>query len=359
MSIQSMVFVLEDSEATGSERLVLLALANHVNGGRGDDWTVWPSVATIASEARISKRTAQATLRRLEKDGRIREAGKGPKGTIKYAIVRDCPLDQSGGAESAPPQITTPGGEAGGSEGVSQAAPEPEGGTGRGTGTPQRRSAVADEEQQVWNEWDRVALKPFGRTGTLTDPRLASIRKALKASEGGVTMVLAAIRAKVHYWSGAAPERLMPNAKSRLEISEVLAPSMKQAGTNATDYIAKSAAEDPGVDWSPARPAAALSEEEKAAAWRDHHLPHVHRYRSELLHIWGAERAALSAGLEKMRVGAQPDITPEEHVVLRKYEREMDNLAAAAKLYADTLRQLGWTVTPHNDGTIEFEAPTA
>src|SRR5258708_30494401 len=50
----------------GSERLVLLALAYHADPlGRNS----FPSVATIAAKARVSERTAQYPLRRLERRG--------------------------------------------------------------------------------------------------------------------------------------------------------------------------------------------------------------------------------------------------------------------------------------------------
>lgn len=74
MSIQAVGWVLDHSTAEGRERLVLLSLANHA--GR-DEWECWPSVATIAREARVSVRTAQRSLRLLEEQGHIEVAERG------------------------------------------------------------------------------------------------------------------------------------------------------------------------------------------------------------------------------------------------------------------------------------------
>lgn len=62
MSIQAVAWVLEHECSTeGNERLVLIALANHV----GEEWDCWPSVATVAREANVSERTAQRCIARL------------------------------------------------------------------------------------------------------------------------------------------------------------------------------------------------------------------------------------------------------------------------------------------------------
>jgi hypothetical protein len=79
MSVQAMAWVLEHSTAKGTDRLVLLSLANHagkepVNGA----WEAWPGVATIAREAGLDRtRTVQESLARLEAQGAIQRLING------------------------------------------------------------------------------------------------------------------------------------------------------------------------------------------------------------------------------------------------------------------------------------------
>lgn len=64
MSVQALAWVLErESSTTGSDRLVLLSLANHANDAR----EAWPSIDTIMREAGIRRRqTVKDALGRLE-----------------------------------------------------------------------------------------------------------------------------------------------------------------------------------------------------------------------------------------------------------------------------------------------------
>lgn len=101
-------WVLHHSEARLGDRLVLLVLADKAN----DDGTgAWPSVRTIAREARMSVRAVQYSLRRLELAGAIVATGSSGHGTTVYAVLTAPP------ANSAPVQSTT--------EIVSDFAPEP------------------------------------------------------------------------------------------------------------------------------------------------------------------------------------------------------------------------------------------
>lgn len=78
MSVQAMAWVLESSRATGSDRLVLLAIANHASKEGGE---AWPSIPLIAAEARVSERTVSRSLIRLAALGElevVRGGGRGP-----------------------------------------------------------------------------------------------------------------------------------------------------------------------------------------------------------------------------------------------------------------------------------------
>lgn len=62
-----MSWVWEHSETSGSERLVLLALADSAN----DEGTCWPSMETIARKCRISRRYVVTIIKTLVKTGAI------------------------------------------------------------------------------------------------------------------------------------------------------------------------------------------------------------------------------------------------------------------------------------------------
>ena len=108
MSVHVISWVLHHSKARLGDRLVLLVLADKAN----DDGTgAWPSVRTIAREARMSVRAVQYSLRRLERAGAIVSTGSSGHGTTVYTVVTTPP------ANSARVQSTT--------ENVSDFAPEP------------------------------------------------------------------------------------------------------------------------------------------------------------------------------------------------------------------------------------------
>ncbi len=68
MSIQAVAWVLEHSEATLADRLVLIAIANHADA-RG--WNAWPAVPLIAREARVDRATVFRALDALEGLGEL------------------------------------------------------------------------------------------------------------------------------------------------------------------------------------------------------------------------------------------------------------------------------------------------
>lgn len=68
MSVQAISWVLDNSPTVGTDRLVLISLANHADQ-RGE--SSWPSVFTIMREAGASERAVQTSLRNLATEGRI------------------------------------------------------------------------------------------------------------------------------------------------------------------------------------------------------------------------------------------------------------------------------------------------
>lgn len=77
MSFQAFTWVLEQSQSTLGARLVLLSIASHANR---DGKNSWPSVETIAIEARLSRRDVFYCLKTLEESGELlirRGLGRG------------------------------------------------------------------------------------------------------------------------------------------------------------------------------------------------------------------------------------------------------------------------------------------
>lgn len=155
MSVHALSWVFRHSEATLGARLVLLVLADHAK----DDGTfAWPSVETMAAQARLSKRAVQAALRRLEADGHIRSRGQSKAGTTIYDVLM-------GGAESAPGvKIATPE--------MSSASPDP-------SIEPSEESSPEGEDiRAIFDHW-RQAFGLNGRS-RLTPERRRKIRARLR-----------------------------------------------------------------------------------------------------------------------------------------------------------------------------------
>jgi hypothetical protein len=93
-----MSWVIEHSQHKGNAFVVLLMIANHA---RSDGSGAWPSVKTLAGEARISPRAVQYTIRRLERSGEL-ETGVslGPGGSNLYSLPK---YAKSAYAKLAPP----------------------------------------------------------------------------------------------------------------------------------------------------------------------------------------------------------------------------------------------------------------
>jgi helix-turn-helix protein len=101
VSVQAIAAVLEGSEATGVARMVLIVLANHESDHDGESFS-FPSIDTIAREARCSRRTVIGALVTLADLGElVVERNAGPRGTNRYHVSVTW-----GGADSAPVQIS-------------------------------------------------------------------------------------------------------------------------------------------------------------------------------------------------------------------------------------------------------------
>lgn len=86
MSVQAIVWVLECSESTLGDRLVLYSIANHCNP---DGLDSYPCVSTIAKEARLSERQVQRCIQNLEVLGEIEiYRGGGFKGGHYFVMKK-------------------------------------------------------------------------------------------------------------------------------------------------------------------------------------------------------------------------------------------------------------------------------
>ena len=104
MSVTAVTWVLQFSDERLGNRLVLIALADHAHS---DGSNAFPSVKTIAREARMSERNVQRALRALEQSGAIRSCGRHHSGSMVYEVVgvqiwQGATNPASGGDNSAP-----------------------------------------------------------------------------------------------------------------------------------------------------------------------------------------------------------------------------------------------------------------
>lgn len=95
MSVETLALVLHHSRSKGTDKVILIGIANHDGDGGA-----WPSVATLAKYANVTERNVQAALRRLESLGEVvvhLKAG-GPSGMPafkrpnRYEVIVSCPI---------------------------------------------------------------------------------------------------------------------------------------------------------------------------------------------------------------------------------------------------------------------------
>jgi hypothetical protein len=86
VSIKVMTAVWEGSRHTGTDLLMLLALADFSD----DQGNSYPAVTTLARKCRMHQRNANYILKALQASGELQvRRNEGPKGTNRYRIVLD------------------------------------------------------------------------------------------------------------------------------------------------------------------------------------------------------------------------------------------------------------------------------
>lgn len=93
MSIQAVAWVLEHSQAKLTDRLVLIAIANHADA-RG--WNAWPSIPKIAEEAGVHETTVWRSIKALEVLGEL-TVQRRPGKNSRYGLTALAPLQPAMG----------------------------------------------------------------------------------------------------------------------------------------------------------------------------------------------------------------------------------------------------------------------
>ena len=177
MSIEAYSAVWRNSPAKGNERLVMLALADHVNRKERDK--CWPGEQRIADMVSISERQVRRIIKKLAQAGELTvhlNAGRvktstGPKKTNLYRL-------HPGGKPIPPPKATS----------SVRSAPSPDPGhhsTNPGhfeqeprtseARTPDIAVSAKPEENQKYKPVDNRKRKPTGLPGHLCDYERAEI----------------------------------------------------------------------------------------------------------------------------------------------------------------------------------------
>jgi hypothetical protein len=99
MSIESIAVCLHHSKASGTDKVVLIGIANHDGDGGA-----WPTIATLAKYSNVSERNTQRAIDRLIEMGEIvKHVQKGgnmstrpDKRPNRYEVMVRCPADCDG-----------------------------------------------------------------------------------------------------------------------------------------------------------------------------------------------------------------------------------------------------------------------
>jgi hypothetical protein len=155
-----------------AEKLVLLNLAYHANSDRGD--RAWPSLATIATECHVNRRTAQRALDQLEAGGYIEVASDATRHRARAYIVHPT----RGGVR---PPLNAPEVASdrlrGGVRSLEAASHRLRGGV-----TPPQRltKGIEPQENSIQIGFDETAMRRAGRFDGMT---VDAIQDALAAEE--------------------------------------------------------------------------------------------------------------------------------------------------------------------------------
>lgn len=169
-----MTTIWEHSQADGSARLLLLAIADHAN----DDGTgAWPSVASLAQKTHISERNVQRLCRTLADLGELDvHVGAGPHGSNAY-VVKCHPSTENVTPDNLSPLTkATDGGAPGVTRGVRPVSPKPS------YNRPEESSSSAPSEPVEKKKAGLAKLVDAFDEAGLTRPRLEGAEARCAAS---------------------------------------------------------------------------------------------------------------------------------------------------------------------------------
>jgi len=169
VSVKVMSWVWEHSHAAGSDRLVLLAIADHADHDGGG---ARPGIDRLCRKTRLKRRTVYDCLRRLEAKGalRVERRGGGARRPAIYRVLMDPPAigDRLRPTPAESPKGTADSGH--GTEGSNAnrvgAAPEP---------TPPTTAGRSDQgsDDQAPDQLDAATATPAVPTSTGASAALA------------------------------------------------------------------------------------------------------------------------------------------------------------------------------------------
>lgn len=192
MSVQAIGWVLDHSPAKGTDRLVLLAIANHAGQSPIDGaWESWPGIATIQREAGLDRdRTVTDSLTRLAEAGLLERVVNGApdarmRGDRRPNLYRVLLTDGVSCGDTRCRWCDGQRGVAGASNGVS-----PERSTGCREATPKPvvnrqgtvlapPTAIASKQRERDELWEAVLAATGTRPEDVTDSHRGAIAKAV------------------------------------------------------------------------------------------------------------------------------------------------------------------------------------
>lgn len=99
MSFKLVKKVIHTDRVDGIHKLVLIILADYVNEQKGN--ASWPALSTVSQQAGLSPRHTRRIVRELEAEGVLKTIQQaGLRGTNKYVIDVDKPVDNSQGEDT-------------------------------------------------------------------------------------------------------------------------------------------------------------------------------------------------------------------------------------------------------------------
>lgn len=216
VSIHVLSWVLKNSPTRLADRLVLIVLADHAGHDGGESF---PSVATIASEARLSRRKVQDSLRDLAIGKHIVEIGASKYGTTEYRVLMGRKVCAGANEHEKSEKF---------SETTSQNAPEPSfKPSSKSSNTSS--SSTKEKEEQTEAHPEPPAPAGFDRFwegyGAVRPPRKQDALRAYKKAldRDGSPKILDGLTKWLAYWKQEGTEaRFIPHASTWLNKSDYL-----------------------------------------------------------------------------------------------------------------------------------------